>query len=280
MRAYEIVHILDASLDRAAVDAKLETFLATLGGEVTAVDHWGVRQLAYPIGKSATGYYVIVQVTADPTALPEFERLLKLDEETMRYLIVLDEGQPTSGASVLADRPPPAPTDARGGGDGDGGDGKGSGDGGTETSGDDGNDGDGEEDAEGGAGNAEGDAGDGDGAAADGGDGDAGEGRDGEGGDADDAAAEDAEDDSEAAEPSGPPVFTGARGRRRRHEGPPIVLLNYKDVATLSRFLTEQGKILPKRTTKVSARFQRQLGTAIKRARHLALLPYIRDHGA
>ena len=275
MRAYEIVHILDASLDRAAVDAKLESFLATLGGEVTAVDHWGVRQLAYPIGKSATGYYVIVQVTADPTALPEFERLLKLDEETMRYLIVLDEGQPTSGASVLADRPAPAPANARGSGDGEGGDGNGSGedgDGGAEASGDDG---DGAEEAEGDAGNAEGDAGDGDGAAADGGDGgDADEGPDDEGGDAD------AEDGSEAAEPSGPPVFTGARGRRRRHEGPPIVLLNYKDVATLSRFLTEQGKILPKRTTKVSARFQRQLGTAIKRARHLALLPYIRDHGA
>ena len=77
---------------------------------------------------------------------------------------------------------------------------------------------------------------------------------------------------------SGPPIFSGARGRRRRHEGPRIVLLNYKDVTTLSRFLTEQGKILPKRTTKVTARFQRQLGTAVKRARHLALLPYIRDH--
>ena len=44
--------------------------------------------------------------------------------------------------------------------------------------------------------------------------------------------------------------------------------------------LTEQGKILPKRTTKVTARFQRQLGTAVKRARYLALLPYIRDHQA
>ena len=105
MRAYEIVHILDAALNQAAVDAKLETFHATLGGEITAVDHWGVRQLAYPIGKAATGYYVVVQVTADPTALPEFERLLKLDEETMRYLVVLNEGQPTSGASILADRP-------------------------------------------------------------------------------------------------------------------------------------------------------------------------------
>ena len=59
-------------------------------------------------------------------------------------------------------------------------------------------------------------------------------------------------------------------------EGPRIILLNYKDVGTLSHFITEQGKILPKRTTKVTARFQRQLGTAIKRARYLALLPYMR----
>ncbi len=61
-------------------------------------------------------------------------------------------------------------------------------------------------------------------------------------------------------------------------EGPVIELLNYKDVSTLSHFMTEQGKILPKRTTKVTARFQRQLGRAIKRARFLALIPYIRDH--
>jgi len=63
-------------------------------------------------------------------------------------------------------------------------------------------------------------------------------------------------------------------------EGPVIELLNYKDVSTLSQFMTEQGKILPKRTTKVTARFQRQLGRAIKRARYLALIPYIRDHEA
>jgi small subunit ribosomal protein S18 len=61
-------------------------------------------------------------------------------------------------------------------------------------------------------------------------------------------------------------------------EGAPITLLNYKDVSTLAQFLTEQGKILPKRTTKVTARFQRQLGRAIKRARYLALVPYVRGH--
>ena len=74
----------------------------------------------------------------------------------------------------------------------------------------------------------------------------------------------------------GPPEFSGGMGRRRRMEGPPVELLNYKDVAMLSRFMTEQGKILPKRTTKVTAAFQRQLGTAIKRARYLALLSYMR----
>ena len=255
MRAYEIVYILDAALAQAAVDAKLETFHATLGGEITTVDHWGVRQLAYPIGKAKTGYYVIVQVAAEPTALPEFERLLKLDEETMRYLVVLNEGQPTSGASILADRPAPAAAESEDAVEGD--------------------------DVEAGAEVADeenpGDEGDEDGGADE-----EGEDEGDEGGEEEEDAEEgDGADDEAADSPpsSGPPPFTGARGRRRRHEGPPIVLLNYKDVATLSRFLTEQGKILPKRTTKVSARFQRQLGTAVKRARHLALLPYIKDHG-
>ena len=231
MRPYEVVYVLDSALEREAVDEKLDSFHSVLGGEITAIDHWGVRQLAYPIRKSKTGYYVIVQVTVSPDALPEFERLLKLDEETMRYLIVLDEGQPTSGASVLADRPVKHVV---------------------------------EEPAE-------------DGPASEAGDGE--EARK-EGDPEAEEPGEDPEADEPEAEPqsSAPPEFSGARGRRRRHEGPPITLLNYKDVTTLARFLTDQGKILPKRTTKVTARFQRRLGTAVKRARFLALLPYIRDH--
>ena len=86
------------------------------------------------------------------------------------------------------------------------------------------------------------------------------------------------DEDEDADSRFSPPEFSGGRGRRRRMEGPVIELLNYKDVSTLSQFMTEQGKILPKRTTKVTARFQRQLGRSIKRARFLALIPYIRDH--
>lgn len=212
MRLYEVVYILDPALDEDAATTKLEKFhelVTSDGGEVSAVDHWGNRQLAYPIGNHETGYYVVAQFTAAPDALPEFERLLKLDDEVVRYLLVLNEGEPTSGASVHAEVHTP-------------------------------------------------------------------EGEEPE----DDDLDEDEEDDDEEDEDDddSPPEFAGSRGRRRRHEGPAIELLNYKDVATLSRFLTEQGKILPKRTTKVGARFQRQLGQAVKRARYLALVPYTRRH--
>ena len=80
-------------------------------GEVSAVDHWGVRQMAYPVKKQNTGYYVVAQVRAEADGLPEFERVLSLDTELLRYLIVLNEGEPTTGHSLLgAMRPPPAPT--------------------------------------------------------------------------------------------------------------------------------------------------------------------------
>jgi small subunit ribosomal protein S6 len=207
MRLYEAVYIFDPALDEAAINERLERFHALAvrgGGEVVAVDHWGNRQLAYPVAKKKTGYYVVAQFRADPTALPEFERIVKLEETVMRYLMVLNEGEPTTGMSILAQRPPKAESAGR------------------------------DEDEE-----------------------------------------EEEEEDEDA---DTPPEFSGGRGRRRRVEGPAIELLNFKDVSTLSRFLTESGKLLPKRTTKVNARFQRQLGRAVKRARYLSLIPYVRDH--
>ena len=53
--------------------------------------------------------------------------------------------------------------------------------------------------------------------------------------------------------------------------------IDYKDVAKLRRFISERGKILPRRVTGTCARHQRALTVAIKRARHLALLPYTSD---
>jgi len=54
--------------------------------------------------------------------------------------------------------------------------------------------------------------------------------------------------------------------------------IDYKDIAVLKNYVTETGKIVPSRITGTKARYQRQLATAIKRARYLALLPYTDSH--
>ena len=56
-----------------------------------------------------------------------------------------------------------------------------------------------------------------------------------------------------------------------------VEYIDYKDIAKLRRFLSERAKILPRRVTGSCARHQRDLTIAIKRARHLALLPYVSD---
>jgi len=57
-----------------------------------------------------------------------------------------------------------------------------------------------------------------------------------------------------------------------------VRVVDYKDERSLSRFTTERGKILPSRLSGMCARHQRQVATAVKRARFLGLLPYIRGH--
>ena len=69
--------------------------------------------------------------------------------------------------------------------------------------------------------------------------------------------------------------------RRRKYcrftaEG--VERIDYKDLETLKAYITETGKIVPSRITGTSAKYQRQLATAIKRARFLALLPYTDNH--
>ncbi len=96
MHEYEIVYIFRSSLTSEEIDGKLERFHALLTeqtGQISAVEHWGKRQLAYPIGKERNGHKVVAQFEVEPASLPQFERLLKLDEDLLRYLIVLSEGE-------------------------------------------------------------------------------------------------------------------------------------------------------------------------------------------
>ena len=72
-----------------------------------------------------------------------------------------------------------------------------------------------------------------------------------------------------------------SRGRKRRKVCQFCVdkcqHIDYKDTAKLRRYVTERGKIVPRRISGTCAKHQRQLTTAVKRARHVALLPYISD---
>ena len=70
--------------------------------------------------------------------------------------------------------------------------------------------------------------------------------------------------------------------RTRRRKSCPFTAagikeIDYKDVHTLLKFITDRGKILPRRITGVSAHYQKKLALAIKRARHMAILPFVAD---
>ena len=71
-------------------------------------------------------------------------------------------------------------------------------------------------------------------------------------------------------------------GAKRRpvcpFESEGIEYIDYKDTETLKRYLNEQGKLMPRRVTGVSAKSQRQLTVAVKRARHMALLPFVAEN--
>lgn len=108
MRDYETVYIFNTQVAEEQVNEKLERYHALLtktGAEVTAVDHWGRRQLTYPIAKQNAGYYVVAQFRSGTEPLSEYERLLKLDEELLRYLVVLHEGEPTAPMSIATRAP-------------------------------------------------------------------------------------------------------------------------------------------------------------------------------
>jgi len=95
MRNYEFTFIIHPEVEDEGVTEvteKVSRFITEGGGQVTSVDHWGRRRLAYPIQKQTEGYYVLMQVQLDPQSINKLERNLKLTEEVIRYLLVRTEG--------------------------------------------------------------------------------------------------------------------------------------------------------------------------------------------
>ena len=90
MTNYEVMFIIDPTLEEAKKEATIETVQAIIAadGEVEKVDVWGMRKLAYPIEKKNEGYYVVVEFKANPTLPYELNRKMKISDAIIRHMII------------------------------------------------------------------------------------------------------------------------------------------------------------------------------------------------
>lgn len=91
MRQYEVMVILDPSLDERTVAPSLDTFLNVIrqeGGSVDKVDVWGKRRFTYEINKQTEGIYAVVQIKSEPDAVKELDRQLGLNENVIRTKVL------------------------------------------------------------------------------------------------------------------------------------------------------------------------------------------------
>lgn len=91
MRNYEVLYIIKPDVEEEKVTALVERFKALVeekGAEVTKLDKWGKRRLAYEIDKVKDGIYVLMQFKAEPAAAAELDRVMKINDAMVRHMIV------------------------------------------------------------------------------------------------------------------------------------------------------------------------------------------------
>ena len=91
MNSYELLYILNNELADEAKETVIEKLNAVVtgnGGTVDSVDKWGTRRLAYPINYKNEGYYVLVNFTAPATLPDELERVMRINDAVVRFMIV------------------------------------------------------------------------------------------------------------------------------------------------------------------------------------------------
>jgi len=91
MNNYELIYIIQADLEEAAIKAlteKVDKWITDGKGTIVKVDHWGKRRLAYQINKRRDGYYVYEEIQLPAAYVVELERNLRLTEQVMRYSII------------------------------------------------------------------------------------------------------------------------------------------------------------------------------------------------
>ena len=91
MRPYEVVIIIDSSLEDDVIQASVHRatqLLTDRGATVGSVERWGKRRFAYELHHRWEGYYVLVEVSAEPAAVAELDRMLLLADEVVRHKVI------------------------------------------------------------------------------------------------------------------------------------------------------------------------------------------------
>ncbi len=94
MKKYELIFILRAELPETEMSARVERVKEILSkheGEITQENHWGVRRLAYEIQYESRGNYMFLKFKSAGDAVADLDRFLRLDDQILRHLIVVDE---------------------------------------------------------------------------------------------------------------------------------------------------------------------------------------------
>ena len=90
-RVYEVMVILDPSLEERTIEPSLDKYLNVIrkdGGTVDNVDVWGRRRLAYEVKKNAEGIYAVISLTCEPATVKELDRQLSLNESVLRTKVI------------------------------------------------------------------------------------------------------------------------------------------------------------------------------------------------
>lgn len=96
MRQYEVMVILDPSIDERTVPAALDKYLEVVkssGGSVDKIDVMGRRRLAFEINKQAEGIYAVLDIKAEPATTKELDRQLRLSEQVLRTKVLRPEAR-------------------------------------------------------------------------------------------------------------------------------------------------------------------------------------------
>ena len=93
MNKYETIFIINPSVSEENVKALIEKFtnLINNSGSVEKVTEWGKKRLKYPIKKVNEGYYVLVDFESDPSAITELERIYRITDEIIKFIVVRKE---------------------------------------------------------------------------------------------------------------------------------------------------------------------------------------------